>query len=269
MALDHLDLSSPTTTVSAGEPSPGHGRFVVYLPGLDGTGRLLHRQSELHQAYQVQCIGYAQNRTHCYADLVGQVIEALERKGHGILLAESFGGAVALQVALERPELVERLVLVNTFAYFPRQALIRVLAAVGQFLPARPSHPATRAVRGPFFFSRDIPSAERQEWWERTADVPMHAYGWRFRLVAELDLRPRLHEIQTPTLVIAADDDRVVPVCAGRLLARLLPNATLLSLRVGHAALIHPKINIARLLREPRYWPSRKSEGIQGKGGTP
>jgi pimeloyl-ACP methyl ester carboxylesterase len=136
-------------------------------------------------------------------------------------------------------------------------------------LPARPSHPATRAVRGLFFFSPDIPSAERQEWWERTADVPMHAFGRRFRLIAELDLRPRLREIQTPTLVIAADDDRVVPASAGKLLARWLPNATLLSLRVGHAAMIHPKINIARLLREPRYWPSLKTEVVQAMSGAP
>ena len=40
-----------------------------------------------------------------------------------VILAESFGGAVALTLALARPDLVGRLVLVNTFAHFPARPL--------------------------------------------------------------------------------------------------------------------------------------------------
>src|SRR5262245_40042305 len=133
------------------------GSPLLYLPGLDGTGRLLHRQPVLHEHYAVRCFGYPQNAPVTYDELAAPVIRALEEDGPGTLLAESFGGAVALTAALARPELVRRLVLVNTFAYFPRRPLIRLLAWLGRWLPDKPSHPVTRPVRGIFFFSADIP----------------------------------------------------------------------------------------------------------------
>jgi pimeloyl-ACP methyl ester carboxylesterase len=228
---------------------------LIYLPGLDGTGRLLHRQPRLHARYDVHCVGYPQEDRHTYADLVACAAAPLEKAGPGVVLAESFGGAVALMLTLQRPELVRRLVLVNTFAYFPRRALIGLFAWLGRFFPPMPGHPATRPVRGIFFFSPAIPSEDRTQWWERTADVPLNAYGHRFQLIGGLDLRPRLSEVRTPALVLAAPDDRVVPVCAGRALARRLPNARLINSRVGHAALIHPQVDVAELLEDPRHWP--------------
>jgi pimeloyl-ACP methyl ester carboxylesterase len=224
---------------------------LVYLPGLDGTGRLLHRQPGLHDQYEVHGLAYPQTAPHTYAELAAGAIRYLEARGPGIVLAESFGGGVALTAALSRPDLIRRLVLVNTFAYFPRRLLIGLAARLGVWLPDRPSHPLTRGVRGLFFFAPDIPAAERAEWWERTADVPMRAFGLRFRLIAGLDLRDRLASIRIPALVIAAPNDRVVPPAAGRELARLLPQARLLEPRVGHAALIHPRIDVARLLADP------------------
>jgi pimeloyl-ACP methyl ester carboxylesterase len=230
---------------------------LIYLPGLDGTGRLLHRQPRLHECYRVHCVAYPQNDIHTYADLVDLAIVALEATDGGIILAESFGGAVALMTARKRPDLVRRLVLVNTFAYFPRRGIIQILAGLGRFLPAKPSSPATRPIRGIFFFSPDITASEQQEWWIRTADAPMHAFGRRFQLIADLDLRHRLAEIHIPTLVVAAPDDRVVAPCAGKTLARLLPRARLIQPRVGHGALIHPRMNVADLLEQPRYWDDR------------
>jgi 3-oxoadipate enol-lactonase len=227
---------------------------LLYLPGLDGTGRLLHRQPRLHAAYDVHCACYPHHPPASYEQLADSAAELLLTDGPAVVVAESFGGAVALALALRRPELVSRLVLVNTFAFFPRRFLIHLAAALGRFLPARPSHPATRGLRGLFFFAPEIPAEERAAWWERTADVPMSAFGWRLRLIAGLDLRRRLAEIRTPALVVVAANDRVVPPVAGRLLAKALPNARRLEMRVGHAALIHPRVDLAALLEDARYW---------------
>ncbi len=228
---------------------------LVYLPGLDGTGRLLHRQPALHQQYEVHCASYPQDHPSTYAQLAGLAIRHLEKAGPGVLLAESFGGAVALTAALARPELVRRMVLVNTFAYYPRQPVIRLAAWLGRWLPHRPSHPMTRGLRGVFFFPPDVSAPERAEWWDRTADVPMSAFGHRFPMIAALDLRERLPSIDVPTLVLAARNDRVVPPTAGKDLARRLPRARLIQPPVGHAALIHPLIDVARLLADAAYWP--------------
>src|SRR5690606_23344359 len=100
---------------------------VVYLPGIDGTGRLLFRQERLLAGFHVRCVSYPQDDRHTYPDLVALGARALEETGPAVLLAESFGGAVALLIALQRPELVRRLVLVNSFARYPRRLPIDVL----------------------------------------------------------------------------------------------------------------------------------------------
>src|ERR1700677_2877050 len=95
---------------------------LIFLPGLDGTGRLLHRQPRLLDEFDVQCIAYPQHRPTTYQELAEMGVKALEgSRGRlpGVILAESFGGAVALTLALSRPDLVDRLVLVNTFAHYP------------------------------------------------------------------------------------------------------------------------------------------------------
>jgi pimeloyl-ACP methyl ester carboxylesterase len=232
---------------------------LIYLPGLDGTGRLLHRQPALYESHNVHCVSYPQDRPATYADLASLGIAHLEKTGPGVVLAESFGGAVALTLALLRPDLVRRLVLINTFAYFPARLLIHLAAWAGRFFPPRPSTPASRGLRGPFFFAPDIPAEERQQWWERTGGVPMQAFGFRLNLIAGLDLRSKLSSIRIPALVLAAPNDRLVPSRAGRELARLLPSAHLIKVRAGHAALIHPRVNIARLLAEPSYWPADRA----------
>ena len=231
-------------------PSP-----VVYLPGIDGTGRLLFRQERLNAEFAVSRVSYPQDDRHTYADLVRLGIRALEATGPATLLAESFGGAVALMVALARPDLARRLVLVNTFARYPRRLFIDAGALVGPWLPNKPSHPATRPVRGYFFFGPHIPKSLQTEFWEQTKDVPMRVYGYRCRLLREMDLLSRLSEIRTPAVVFAASNDWVVPAPAGRLLAKRLPRARLLpALATGHAALIDPRVDVAAWLNEPSYW---------------
>jgi len=222
---------------------------LIYLPGLDGTGRLLHRQPQLFERYRVDCRSYPQDRRTTYDELAADTLEAIRRLGgRAILLAESFGGAVALRVARDRPEAVERLVLVNTFARHPQRLLMRLAAWLSRDAPDKPAHPATRIWRGQFFFARDISAAERQVWWTRTPGVSMLAQARRIRMIATLDMLADLPKIRTPALVVAATDDWVVPPIAGRVLAKGLPNAKLVEVRAGHAALIHPSVNIAELL---------------------
>jgi pimeloyl-ACP methyl ester carboxylesterase len=235
------------------QPDPSRP-CLVYLPGLDGTGKLLYKQTALLRDYTVHEIAYPQDRFASYDELAELAAVVLRQAGCGIVLAESFGGAVALTLALKHPELLERMVLVNTFAYFPRRWLIQAGAWLGQFLPDKPSHPSSREIRAKFFFSPDISPQDRAEWWNITGVVPMRAFGYRMKLVADLDMRMRLAAIHTPTLVLVAPDDRVVPPAAGLDLARRLPNARLLRLRAGHAAMVHPKVDIAQLLAEERWW---------------
>src|SRR5690606_2639843 len=127
-----------------------------------------------------------------------------------VVLAESFGGAVGLLLALEHPELVERLVLVNTFAYFPERLKIRTGAIAARWFSEYLPGFVVKWVGGKVLCAPDLPREIRREFWARVADVPMGAVGRRVRMLPRLDLRSRLGEIQTPTLVFISPNDRVV-----------------------------------------------------------
>lgn len=228
---------------------------VVYLPGVDGTGALLFRQVRLRAEFDVRCVNYPQDDRHTYADLVARAIETMRATGPATVLAESFGGGVALQAALARPDLVSRLVLVNTFAHYPRRLFADVAGAVGPWLPRSTNLRATRGVRGYFFFGPLVSREAGSAWWDRTDAVPMRVYGHRFRLLRDLDLRSRLAEVSAPAVVFAAPNDWVVPPVAGRLLAKRLPLAKLLPApRTGHAALIDPRVDVAEWLTDAALW---------------
>ena len=227
---------------------------VIYLPGIDGTGRLLYRQTGLSKYHELRCSSYPQDEKHTYTHLVNRAIAELEETGPGVVLAESFGGAIALMIALQRPDLVRRLVLVSTFAYYPRRLIIDVLAQLGPWFPRSPAYQLSRAIRGYFFFGPGVPKADQHEWWDRTADVPMRVYGHRLTMIAALDLRSRICEIEIPTLLFASPNDWIVPHPASRLLAARLPRARLIMLPAGHAAMIDPRVDIAAWLANTELW---------------
>jgi pimeloyl-ACP methyl ester carboxylesterase len=222
---------------------------LVYLPGIDGTGRLLHRQPRLSAEYDLRCVAYPQDRSTTYLELARLGAEALGPEG-GIVLAESFGGGVALTLALAWPDRVKRLALVNTFAWYPHSKLIALMSLANPFLPGRPFPPRSRGLRGRLFFPAGTPTDDQDEWWSRTSDVPLWAYGMRLGMIARLDLRARLPRIEAPCSVVVSTNDRVVPPSAGRLLARQIPGARLYEGRYGHAAMIHPQLDMAAILQD-------------------
>jgi pimeloyl-ACP methyl ester carboxylesterase len=67
---------------------------------------------------------------------------------------------------------------------------------------------------------------------------PKRGYYYQLAASAGWSSLPFLRLIRQPTLVIAGDDDPIIPVMNARLMARLIPDARLHVYRGGHIALI-------------------------------
>ena len=168
------------------------------------------------------------------------------------VLGVSFGGALAQEITHQAPERVGRL----------------VLAATACGLGGIPGHPRTllKLATPRRYYSRD--------YWARVAPS---LYGGRVRREPELVRReamlhmgeppsllgyagqvyaitgwssfPWLHRLRQPTLVLAGDDDPIVPLVNGRILARRIPGARLEVVRGGgHLFLLEESEAMAELV---------------------
>ena len=188
------------------------------------------------------------------ADLTGEVVSLLDHLGVGKthVLGTSLGGFVAQELALARPDLVDRLVLVCT-SYGGRgpQAMspgaLADMMGLGSFSAEAAARKALEAATG------DVYRAEKPEEFEkivrwRLADAPSVAsYYGQAKAGIRFDLSGEVGHITSPTLVIHGSKDRYVPPANARALARAIPGAKLrVQKDAGHLVFIERFADVNR-----------------------
>lgn len=240
----------------------GSGAPLVLVPGMDGTGLLFYRQVPLlarrHRVATYALRDDAKDMETLVADLAA-VIGVVAGEGQpATVVGESFGGALAMSLALAHPALVDRLVIVNSFPYFAPQFRLRLARVAIALTPWG----AMRLVRG-FTATRLHSSHTHREeihrFLELTAQSTRRGYLSRLRVLRTYDVRPRLHELRPPVLFVAADQDHLVPAVAqAREMASRVPGGAVRVLDGhGHICLIAPDVDLAALLVEWQTKPAR------------
>lgn len=167
----------------------------------------------------------------------------------------SMGGYVALTLALRRPELVRSLVLVATGPGGPQH--LPLPSETEEVWRAAVGLPLPEAVRRTFptVFAPGWIEAHPQEyaeWLAARLDPPTPPECWRAQFLAAARYRHRgvaVELISVPALVIHGDEDRVVPVANGRLLAERMPAAELVVLAGrGHVPMLEAPEELSRVV---------------------
>ncbi len=227
--------------------------LLLYLPGMEGTGKLFYRQEPLLSPYfKIVAVPSRASAPFDYDQLVADVLAAMDREeaGKATIVAESFGGTVALQFVLQHQNRVERLALINTFPYFRRRWRLNL----GLVLLPLTFVPLGNAVRE--FCYRTALGFEglAREDIEKLCECSFtHGYATsrnRMQLIKVLDVRERLSQIQVPVTVIASARDKIVPsVKEARYMSERLPNARVIILQDhGHTPLITPTFSLVSVL---------------------
>ncbi|MEM9381473.1 MAG: alpha/beta hydrolase [Planctomycetota bacterium] len=234
----------------------GDGPALVYVPGIDGSGELLlGTAARLEAAFRLLRVRYVDEgdtgSVATYGRLADTLAEGLEGAGveRAVVLAESFGGGVALHLALRHPDRVRALAIVNSFCWYPRRVRLWLSAVTFPFVPKRLMLLGRRLFQSWIFF-RPRRDAEAEAAFRAVPPSFLHpGFAARLDAVRVLDLRERLAEIEVPVELYASSHDAVVPARAAmRTLARGLPRARLTTLeRANHMVL--------PLAEEP--WPER------------
>jgi pimeloyl-ACP methyl ester carboxylesterase len=233
----------------------GSGPLLVYIAGLDGTGQLFFKQlPSLSRSYRVVTFSSRDAGRFNYDDLTDDVAWIIRSLGEerAIILGESFGGTVALSFALHYPEMVQRLIVVNSFPRFRKRLKIRLAARLASALPFPFLRPVRQAASSLGLYVDGVTGEDRRRFFEAIRAVKGEGYARRLKLIADFNVEDRLCEIHAPTLFIAGDRDWLIPSAEeARKMAQRVPNATVKVIKgAGHACLLGNRINLSELLGE-------------------
>lgn len=249
-------LTAPTSEVRLPPHRvEGSGPLLIYVPGLDGTGQLFFKQAPLlAPSHRVVTFRSRDDGRFTYDDLTGDLAAMIHDLGESraAIVGESFGGTVALSFALRYPQMVERLVVVNSFPRFRGRFRIRLGALLASGLPFHLLWPVRRAASTLGLLVDGVSREDRLRFWKAVRTVRGEAYARRLQLIAQFDVEDRLSEIQAPTLFIAAERDLLIPsVREAHAMAARIPNATVKVINgAGHACLLGNRVCLAELLSQ-------------------
>jgi poly(3-hydroxyalkanoate) depolymerase len=179
------------------------------------------------------------------------------------VLGISWGGALAQQFALSRPDRVRRLVLVATgpgVLMVPARpwVLLRMLT------PRRHRDPAYAAsIAGEIYggSARTDPKMARDLLHATTRLGPARGYFYQLIACAGWTSLPRLPRLRPPALILAGDDDPIIPLPNARIMHRLIPDSEFHVYAGGHLELAaHPE-RIVPVLEE--FLADRATKGNQ------
>jgi pimeloyl-[acyl-carrier protein] methyl ester esterase len=244
---------------------------LVLLHGWGLNGAVFETLAQqLAAGFEVQCLDLpGHGRSSADVAVLEQGIDALaatlatelatEGAGPLQLLGWSLGGMAALAMAARDPQRIARLTLIATTPCFVARddwthglapAVLENFATQLRTDYRRTVHEFLELqVRGSAQAAGTL--QQLQQALDAQGSATPRALAAGLDLLRNVDLRPRLAQVSTPTLVIGGQYDRVTPPWAGRALAAALPRGEYREIaRAGHAPFLSHTDTVAAWLLE-------------------
>jgi pimeloyl-ACP methyl ester carboxylesterase len=253
---------------------PGRGPAVVLIHGLPGTADDFDRVTALLPgrrtvAFDRPGFGFSSGGYHPFAAQLATIRHLIETLGlrRVVLVGHSYGGALALAYAEQRPQDVRGLVLVDAAAAGQRSSGIRRaqahLVEALSWPVVQPLADVTfsqllrtasaKAGEAEAFDPGDVDASHEQRVLALNMqhdDLDAYTGELLHADAAFADVDRQLAHITTPAVVIHGAGDKLIDLEHGRRLAALLPHARLEIVSGGHMApYVHPAV-IAAAVQE-------------------
>lgn len=233
--------------------------LLVFLPGMDGSGQLLHRQLDgLESRFDIRCLSLPPDDLSSWASLVEQVVDLIEAERESnfrsiYLCGESFGGCLAMKVVTARPSLFQHLILINPASSFNRIPLFQWGSPLSNLLP-EPLYKLSSGILVQFLveFNRVMP-ADRQTLVDSMLQVSPQTAAWRLHLLRQFDLNAvGLASLTIPALLIAGACDRLLPSQQeiARLSQQIAHAQTYILPHSGHACLLEKAVSLGDIFEQ-------------------
>jgi len=167
------------------------------------------------------------------------------------VLGISWGGGLAQQFALQYRQRCRRLILVST-ATGALMVPGRLSVLFKMATPRRYQDPTYMAEIAPYIYGGDLES--NPEFVRHMAHVTHsnEPLSYFYQLMAGVGWTslPWLNLLRQPTLILAGDDDPIVPTINAKIMHHLIPNSKLYIYAGGHLGLLTHAIELTSLIEE-------------------
>jgi pimeloyl-ACP methyl ester carboxylesterase len=225
------------------------GMPVVFIHGAGGSrlnwGRQLGALASLLRVLALDLPGHGRSGGAALTTIGAYAEVVAEALGHlgapAVLVGHSMGGGVAMQVALQCPDLAAALVLLGT------GSRLRVAPTLLTGLQADVQG-AVKAITG-MAFAPATASATRRRGEDALLAAGAATLLADFRACDSFDVLARLGEIHVPCLVMCGAEDRLTPVKYSESLAKGIPGARLEVIpSAGHMAMLEQPAAVSRFI---------------------
>ena len=241
-------------------PVQSNSPLFVYLPGMDGTGELLQSQIPgLASGLDIRCLSIPKNCLATWDVLAKNVLDLvhaeLEKSCQRTiyLCGESFGGCLAIQVAIQSPQLFKRIILINPASALQQQSWFNWISQATQFVPSFLFDIGALGLL-PFLASLErISPSDRHTLLTAMRSLPSETVNWRLSLLRDFQVDSKeLQQLTQPILLIGSGSDRLLPsVSEINRLANIFPNTQSFILpHSGHACLLEKDVNLYQILKD-------------------
>lgn len=222
---------------------------IYLLPGLDGTGKLFSPLLEaLPKYFTVHVISYPVDEVLSYAELASLVREKLPRDRPFILLAESFSGPIAIEIASSHPSHLAAVVLSGTFVSYSVNPLLKFTSSLlGAYLfKLNPPHFIIRHfLLGPNR-SKDLLETVISA----IKEVSPKVLAGRLNSVFKVDARKALVVCRVPMLYMSASEDKLVGKGSIEEIESLRPEVKTVAIKAPHLLLQTEPVKAVEVISE-------------------
>ncbi len=234
--------------------------LFIYFPGMDGTGQLFHRQGEkLQDFFSIRCLSIPSNDQSDWPTLVKKTVTLIKKEleyhpnSSAYLCGESFGGCLAIQVALAAPELVEKVILVNPASSFNKRSFFKWGVELNQWIPNFVYKGSALVLLSFLGALNRITNKDSRALLNAMQTLPQEVVSWRLSLLRDFEINKKKSRMfEKPILVLASQADKLLPsVDEGKELVDSFPNSRLAILPdSGHACLLEIDVNLLEILQK-------------------
>ncbi len=235
----------------------GKGEPVVLVPGLAGGWKLLAPLArKLAKRNRVILYGFrdeadplssrAARHVGDHARDLSSLIGALGLE-RPTVFGVSFGGAVALEFAVDEPHRVGRLILSGVESRFRSTLASTIARRVLERFPLPGDNPFVNQFFNIFHGGKPAPGPLPRFIVERCWETDQGVMARRLAMLESFDVTDRLWRVEAPTLVLAGSKDVVVPPARQKALAASIAGARFEPIEgAGHVGFLTHSADVAR-----------------------